>query len=112
MDFLIHCIVLAVALAVTANIVSGVTIDSWPSLVIAAVVLGVVNALVKPILTILTLPVTLLTLGLFYLVVNALCFSLAAWLSPGFHVASFGSADHRRARSEHRVMGVESRAAW
>ena len=90
--FLIHWLVVAIALWVAAYIVPGVEVASWQALAIAAIVLGLVNAVVRPILTILTLPITILTLGLFYLVVNGLAFALAAWLVPGFHVASFGWA--------------------
>src|SRR5262245_4890260 len=90
--FLIHTLVLAIALWVTANVVSGVTVVSWSSLALAAVVLGAVNAVVRPILVILTLPITVLTLGLFYLVVNALAFGLAAALVPGFQIASWTAA--------------------
>ena len=85
--FLIHWLVVAVALWVTANFVPGVTIASWAALAIAALVLGFVNAIVRPVLVILTLPITIITLGLFYLVVNALAFGLAAALVPGFRVA-------------------------
>ena len=90
--FLIHTIVLAVAIWVTAQLVSGVRIESWVSLAGAAVVLGVVNAIVRPVLLILTLPITVLTLGLFYLVVNGLAFGLAAALVPGFQIASWTAA--------------------
>lgn len=92
MGFITQWIVVAVALAVTAYIVPGVVFASYTALAIAALVLGLVNALVRPILTILTLPLTVLTLGLFYLVVNGLAFALAAALTPGFSVAGFGSA--------------------
>jgi len=92
MGFLAQWIVVAIALAVTTYIVPGVTVTSVTALAIAALVLGLVNALVRPILTILTLPLTVLTLGLFYLVVNGLAFALAAGLTPGFEVAGFGSA--------------------
>ena len=90
--FLIHWLVVAIALWVAAYIVPGVEVSSWTALAVAAIVLGLVNAVVRPILTILTLPITIVTLGLFYLVVNGLAFALAAWLVPGFHVASFGWA--------------------
>jgi putative membrane protein len=90
--FLVHSLVLALALAITAHLVSGVHVDSWPALFIAGILLGVVNAVVKPVLAILTLPITVLTLGLFYLIVNGVCFALAAALSPGFRIDSFGSA--------------------
>ena len=87
MGFLIHWLVVAVALWVTAYLVPGVTITSWTALAIAALVLGLINATVKPVLVILTLPITILTLGLFYLVVNAIAFALAAALVPGFQIA-------------------------
>jgi putative membrane protein len=87
--FLIHWLVIALALWITAYVLPGVTVDSTKALAIAAVVLGLVNALIRPVLTILTLPITVLTLGLFYLVVNGLTFLLASKLVPGFHVAGF-----------------------
>jgi putative membrane protein len=90
--FLIHAVVLAVAIWITAQVVSGVTVASWGALAIAAVVLAIVNAIVRPILVILTLPITVLTLGLFYLVINGAAFALAAALVPGFQVASWVSA--------------------
>jgi putative membrane protein len=90
--FLVHTLVLALAIWVTANVVPGVTVTSWPALAVAALVLGVVNAIVRPILLILTLPITVLTLGLFYLVVNGLAFGLAAALVPGFQIGSWTAA--------------------
>jgi putative membrane protein len=90
--FLIHTLVLAVAIWLTAQIVPGITVASWTALAIAALVLGVVNAIVRPILLILTLPITVLTLGLFYLVVNGAAFGLAAALVPGFQIASWTAA--------------------
>jgi putative membrane protein len=90
--FLIHTLVLAVAIWITATIVPGVQITSWTSLAVAALVLGVVNAIVRPILVILTLPLTVLTLGLFYLVVNGLAFGLAASIVPGFQISSWTAA--------------------
>ena len=90
--FLIHTLVLAIAIWITAAIVPGVNVTSWTSLAVAALVLGVVNAIVRPILVILTLPITVLTLGLFYLVVNGLAFGLAAALVPGFEITSWTAA--------------------
>ena len=84
--FLIHTIVVGIAVWVATEIVPGVHADGWLPLAIMAVVLGVVNAFIRPILLIVTLPLTILTLGLFYLVVNGLAFSFAAALVPGFHV--------------------------
>lgn len=90
--FLIHMLVVAVALAVASAVVPGVEVASVASLALAALVLGLVNAIVKPILVVLTLPITILTLGLFYLVVNGVAFGLAAALVPGFSVSSWLSA--------------------
>ena len=91
-SFLAHWIVLAVALWVTAQLVPGVTVAGWGALAVGAAVLGVVNTVVRPVLTFLTFPLTILTLGLFYFVVNGAAFGLAAALVPGFDVRSFLSA--------------------
>jgi putative membrane protein len=92
MRFLIHLVVVAVALWVAAYLVPGIGFRSTTTLLLAALVLGLVNALVRPVLFLLTLPITILTLGLFYLVVNGLAFALTAALVPGFTVTSFTSA--------------------
>ncbi len=92
MGFLIHWIVVAVSLWVATNLVPGVRVSSTSTLLLAALVLGLINALVRPILFIVTLPITIVTLGLFYFVVNGLAFALAAALVPGFTVTSFLSA--------------------
>ena len=90
--FLIHWLVIAVALWGTAYIIPGVEVSSWTALAIAAVALGFVNAIVRPIFVILTLPITILTLGLFYLVINGFTFLLVSKVVPGFSVSSFGWA--------------------
>jgi putative membrane protein len=90
--FLVHWLVVAASLWVATRLVSGVTVSDWVALAIAALVLGLVNALLRPVLLLLTLPITIVTLGLFYLVVNGLAFGLAAALVPGFSVTSFGAA--------------------
>ena len=90
--FLVHWLVLGVALLVTTRLVGGVNVSSFTTLAIAALVIGFVNALVQPILVILSLPLTILTLGLFYLVVNGACLMLAAALVPGFTIRSWGAA--------------------
>jgi putative membrane protein len=89
---LLHVVTVGVALAIAAAIVPGVHIASFVALAVAAVALGIVNAIVRPILFVLTLPITLLTLGLFYFVVNGIAFGLAAALGPGFSVSSWLSA--------------------
>src|SRR3954464_12073369 len=90
--FVLHWLVTAVALGIAARYVPGVPIASGPALGGSALVLGLGNAVVRPVLVLLTLPLTMLTLGLFYLVVNGVAFGLAAALVPGFTVASLGSA--------------------
>jgi putative membrane protein len=90
--FLIHWVITAIALGVATWLLPGVNVVSGLALAVAALVLGFVNAVIKPILVILTLPITILTLGLFYLVVNGLAFALAALIVPGFTVTSFGQA--------------------
>jgi putative membrane protein len=90
--FLIHWLVVGVALWLTAYVVPGVTFSSVTALAVAALVLGFVNAIIRPVLVILTLPITVLTLGLFYLVVNGIAFGLAAAVVPGFSIASVTSA--------------------
>ena len=90
--FLIHTVVLAIAIWITANVVPGVSVTSWNALAIAALVLGLVNAIVRPLLLVLTLPITVLTLGLFYLVINGAAFGLAAAVVPGFGLSSWTSA--------------------
>lgn len=90
--FLMHWLVVAIGLWAAASVVPGVSVSSGTALAVGALVLGFVNAVIKPILTLLTLPLTVLTLGLFYLVVNAAAFGLAASVVPGFAVASFWAA--------------------
>lgn len=87
--FLMHWLTTALALGVASWILPGVTVASPTALMVAALVLGFVNAVVRPIIVLMTLPFTLLTLGLFYFVVNGIAFGLAAWLVPGFDVRSF-----------------------
>ncbi len=90
--FLVNWLIGSAALAVAAWILPGVHIGSIASLLIAAVVLGFLNAVLKPVLVLLTLPITLITLGIFYFVLNAILFALGATLVPGFDVDGFGWA--------------------
>jgi len=85
--FFFRLIITALGLWAAATIVPGVQIDGWRTLIIGALLLGIVNAVIRPIILILTLPLTVLTLGLFILVVNGISLSLVAWVLPGFHVA-------------------------
>jgi putative membrane protein len=90
--FLIHWAVQAAALYVAVRLVSGVTVASTTVLIVAALVIGLVNATVRPVLTLVSLPLTVITLGAFYLVVNGACLMLAAALVPGFRVDGCGAA--------------------
>ena len=89
MTLLLVWILNAVALLVVAYILPGISVASFGSALIAALVLGLLNAIVKPILTILTLPITIVTLGLFLLVLNALVFWFAGSVLKGFSVNGF-----------------------
>ena len=85
-------IVNAAALLLVAYLYPGVQVETFVSAALAALVLGLVNAIVRPILVLLTLPVTILTLGLFLFVINALLFWLVAEIVGGFRVSGFGAA--------------------
>src|SRR3954468_5765658 len=86
MKILVRWLLLAAALLLVAHLYPGVVVGSFGSAMIAALVLGLLNTLLRPILVLLTLPVTLLTLGLFLFVINALMFYFAASMLDGFHV--------------------------
>lgn len=88
-QFLLTWLVTAISLMITAYIVPGFVVSSFGAAVIAAIVLGLINAIVKPILVLLTLPLTIVTLGLFLFVINALTIWLAGALTPGFDVTGF-----------------------
>ena len=93
MRFLIRFLINAAALWIATQIVPGVEhTGPWTSLLLVALVFGVLNAVVRPILTFFTLPLTIVTLGLFLLVVNAAMFSLTAYFLEGFTVAGFWPA--------------------
>jgi putative membrane protein len=91
-DLLVHLIVSALLLALVDYFIDGITIDGFLYALLAAIALGLVNAVIRPALVVLTLPITIITLGLFLLVVNALMMLLAAAFVPGFRVESFGAA--------------------
>lgn len=92
MGFLIRLVVNAAALWVAAQLVPRFVITGVTPLIFAALVLGLINAIVRPVLVILTLPLTLVTLGLFLFILNAFCLWLTSRLVPGFEVQTFGSA--------------------
>ncbi|MBW4465962.1 MAG: phage holin family protein [Pegethrix bostrychoides GSE-TBD4-15B] len=86
LGYFLTTLVTALSLLIVDLTVPGVDITSFPSALIAGVAIGLVNALIKPVLSLLSLPVTFLTLGLFSFVVNGICFWLASVLAPGFIV--------------------------
>jgi len=92
MKIILRWLLLAAALLLVAQLYPGVVVKSFGSALIAALVLGLFNALLRPILVLLTLPVTLITLGLFLFVINALMFYFAASVLDGFSVTGFGAA--------------------
>ncbi len=90
--FLFRAAIAALGLWLATRWVSGITINTPTTLLLAALLLGVVNAIVRPIAVVLTLPVTLFTLGLFLLIVNAAMLALVALFLPGFGIRSFWAA--------------------
>ena len=90
--FLVRAALVALGLWLATVWVPGVYIDSPLTLILAGVTLGVVNSIVRPIAIVLTLPMTIVTLGLFLLVINAGMVALVAWMLPGMHVAGFWAA--------------------
>lgn len=90
--FLLHWGITAVSLWVASHIFQGIKFTSVPALIVSALLLGFANAIVKPLLIVLTLPLTLLTFGLFLLVINALMMLLVSSVVSGFRVSSFWTA--------------------
>ena len=92
MGFLLRMATVALGLWLASEIVSGIEVENATTLILAALLLGIVNAVVRPVAVILTLPLSILTLGFFLLVINAGMLGLVAWFLDGFHVAGFWSA--------------------
>jgi len=90
--FILRAAIAAVGLWLATEWIQGLSIDAPMTLVVAAVLLGIVNAFIRPLLILLTLPFTVVTLGLFLLVVNAAMLALVAALLPGMHVSGFWAA--------------------
>jgi putative membrane protein len=89
---LVHLLVSALLLWLIGQFVPGIHLSSFGAALLAALVLGIVNALVRPILVLITLPITILTLGLFLIVINALMLLLTGALVPGLRIDGFGAA--------------------
>ena len=92
MRFLIRLVFNAAAVFLAANLVPGIAVSGYGAALLAGAFLGFVNAVIRPVLFILTLPFTIITLGLFIFVVNAICLALVAWLVPGFTISGFWPA--------------------
>jgi putative membrane protein len=90
--FLVRLLITALGLWVADQLLAGIAFSSTGALIVSALLLGIVNAFIRPIIFFLTLPLTILTLGLFILVVNGISLALVAWLVPGFHVAGLWAA--------------------
>lgn len=89
---LLKMILTTLAILLVTNVYSGIQVDSVTTAVIAAVVLALINTIVRPVIVLLTLPISMLTLGLFLLVINAAMLYLAAWLVNGFDVGGYWDA--------------------
>src|ERR1700685_3819269 len=92
LGFLIRAVIVALGLWLGTGWVNGVSIDTPATLLLAGLLLGIVNSIVRPIAVLLTLPMTIITLGLFLLVINVGMVALVAWMLPGMHLAGFGAA--------------------
>lgn len=92
MGFLIRMTITAIGLWAASELISGISIRDTATLLWAALVLGIVNAVVRPIAIVLTLPITLLSLGLFLWPINAAMIGLVGWFLDGFQIASFSAA--------------------
>ena len=92
LGFLVRAALVALGLWLATLWVPGVHIDSPATLMLAGLLLGIVNSIVRPIAIVLTLPMTIVTLGLFLLVINAGMVALVAWMLPGMHLEGFWSA--------------------
>ena len=89
MQLVVHLLVNAVAIIITAYVLPGVHVSDFFSALIAAAILGIINTFIKPLIVLVTLPLTILTLGLFILVINSAVILLAAAVVPGFAIDGF-----------------------
>ena len=112
--FVTRVVIIAAGLLIARAIIPGIVIVGWGKLLLAALLLGLVNAIVRPILFILTLPFTILTLGLFLLVLNGISLEIVAWLIPGVSVGDraiigAGTVVIRDVEADVTVAGVPAR---
>lgn len=92
MKFILRWLINTLGLLIVAYLIPGVSFENYITAIIAALVLGIINAIIRPILLMLTLPINILTLGLFTLIINGLMFWLASSIVPGFMIESFSIA--------------------
>lgn len=88
-SFFLRWLITAFSVLVAAQLLDGITYSGWGALLLAALVLGLLNALIRPVLLFLSLPFIFVTMGLFILIVNAAMLKLTSGLTPGFHVTGF-----------------------
>lgn len=89
MSMLMNLLLATLSVFITAYVLPGVKLEGWTAALILAVVLGIINTVIRPVLIVLTLPINIMTLGLFTLVIMAVCVLLASAIVPGFHVDGF-----------------------
>jgi putative membrane protein len=92
MKLLLRLVISTLAVLVGAHLIPGVSVESFTTAIVVAIVLGILNTFLRPVLQILALPITILTLGLFYFVVNVFIIYLASFLVDGFYISNFLSA--------------------
>jgi len=92
LEFLAHLVITAALLLLVANLIRGVQVEGWGPALIGALVLGLINGFVRPLMVLLTLPITILTFGLFLLVINAFMLWLVAALVSGIKIENFTAA--------------------
>jgi putative membrane protein len=92
MGFLVRTLITAIAFWIADLLIDGISFTGPINMIIAAIVFGIVNALIRPVVALLSLPLTVITLGLFTLVVNAIMFAITAGLMPGMRVSGFWAA--------------------
>lgn len=91
-SFILHFLISAAVLLFAARMVEGLKVEGYRHALLGAAILGLINAIIRPVMILLTLPLTIITFGLFLFVINALVLMLVAAITPGFSVRSFGSA--------------------
>lgn len=92
LKLLLQLFIGSLAVLVAVEVLPGITVDSWLTLLVVVIVFGVINAVIKPAIVLLTLPISAITFGLFLLVINSGLVMLTAWLVPGFEVSSWLAA--------------------